>query len=203
MPRNPANLDIPLAALRDYFARHQIIPSITELGRLWQIAGRAWTHQLVQRMKHDAFLEEGPGRRLRPGPRFFERLVADTVRAGHADPAHDTTDLTLSIDRYLIDKPSETWLFEVRGDSMIEAGIHEGDFVVVERTRTPTVGDTVLALVDNALTLKILAEDANGRFLQAANPAYEAIRPKFALEIQGVMIGLFRRTQPTGKHSHS
>lgn len=173
LPRSPANLDIPLAALRDYFARHQIIPSITELSRLWQISGRAWTHQLVQRMKHDAFLEEGPGRRLRPGPRFFERGVADTVRAGDADPAHDATDLSRSIDRYLIDKPSESLLFAVRGDSMIDAGIHEGDFVVViERTRTPTVGDTVLALVDNALTLKIFAEDANRRFLRGARSAW-------------------------------
>lgn len=196
MPRSPANLDVPLAALRDYFARHQIIPSITELGRLWQISGRAWTHQLVQRMKHDAYLEEGPGRRLRPGPRFFERAVTHTVRAGYADPTHDATDLSLSIDRYLIDKPSETLLFEVRGDSMIDAGIHEGDFVVIERTRTPIVGDTVLALVDNAQTLKILAEDAGGRFLQPANPAYQPIRPTFALEIQGVMVGLFRRTKP-------
>ena len=47
---------------------------------------------------------------------------------------------------------------------MIDAGIHEGDFVIIERTRTPTGGDTVLALVDNALTLKILTEDAHGRF---------------------------------------
>lgn len=118
-------------------------------------------------MKHDAFLEEGPGRRLRPGPRFFERGVADTVRAGYADQAHDTTDFALSIDRYLIDKPSETLLFEVRGDSMIDAGIHEGDFVVIERTRTPTVGDTVLALVDNALTLKSSPKTPMGVFCAA------------------------------------
>ena len=129
MPHSPADLDVPLAALRDYFARHQI------------------------------FLRS---------PR-----VADTVRAGDADPAHDATDLSRSIDRYLIDKPSESLLFAVRGDSMIDAGIHEGDFVVViERTRTPTVGDTVLALVDNALTLKIFAEDANRRFLRGARSAW-------------------------------
>jgi SOS-response transcriptional repressors (RecA-mediated autopeptidases) len=195
MPRSPANLEPYLAALCDYHAQHRLIPSITELAGLWQIASRAWAHTLVQRLIEQNFLEQAAGRRLRPGARFFERVVADTVRAGYPDPAHDAVERTLAIDAYLIDKPSVTTLFEVRGDSMIDAGIHDGDFVVIERGSRARVGDTVLALVDNALTLKILAEDAAGRYLAAANPAYPPIRPAFGLEIHGVMCGLFRRTR--------
>ena len=59
---------------------------------------------------------------------FFERGVADTVRAGYADPAHNATDLSLSIDRYLIDKPSESLLFAVRGDSMNRCWHSRGRF---------------------------------------------------------------------------
>jgi len=194
MPRPRSDLSSHLGALQDYFVLHGVIPSLTELGKLWGIAGRAWTHRIVIRLKEDGFLEEAVGKRLKPGTRFFERTVADTVRAGLPQPANDSGRDVMAIDRYLIDRPSETELFLVRGDSMIDAGIHEGDFVVVEKTRSATPGDVVLAFVDGEFTLKTLARDKKGFFLEAANPAYGPIRPEQDLEIHGVMIGLFRKT---------
>ena len=194
MARPRSNLADYIGALQDYFVLFGIIPSLTELGALWGIAGRAWTHRLVARMKEEGYLEESPGRRLRPGARFFERTVADTVRAGLPEPANDSGRDTVAIDRFLIERPSETELFQVRGDSMIDAGIHEGDFVVVEKTRSATPGDVVLAFVDGEFTLKTLAKDKRGFFLEAANAAYAPIRPEQGLEIHGVMVGLFRKT---------
>ena len=194
MARPRTNLADYIGALQDYFAFHGVIPSLTELGKLWGIAGRAWTHRLVARMKEEGYLEESPGRRLAPGARFFERTVADTVRAGLPEPANDSARDAVAIDRFLIDKPSETELFQVRGDSMVEAGIHEGDFVVVEKTRSASPGDVVLAFVDHEFTLKTLAKDKRGFYLEAANPAYAPIRPEQGLEIHGVMVGLFRKT---------
>lgn len=194
MPRPRSNLSGHLASLQDYFVLNRVIPSLTELGKLWGIAGRAWTHRIVIRLKEDGFLEEAAGKRLKPGARFFERTIADTVRAGMPQPANDSGRDVMAIDLYLIDKPSETELFHVRGDSMIDAGIHEGDFVVVEKTRSAMPGDVVLAFVDGEFTLKTLARDKKGFFLEAANPAYSPIRPEQDLEIHGVMVGLFRKT---------
>lgn len=194
MARPRTNLASYIGALQDYFVQYGVIPSLTELGSLWGIAGRAWTHRLVARMKEEGYLEESPGRRLAPGARFFERTVADTVRAGLPEPANDSARDAVAIDRFLIDKPSETELFQVRGDSMIQAGIHEGDFVVVEKTRSASPGDVVLAFVDHEFTLKTLAKDKRGFYLEAANPAYAPIRPEQGLEIHGVMVGLFRKT---------
>ena len=194
MARPRTNLASYIGALQDYFVQYGVIPSLTELGSLWGIAGRAWTHRLVARMKEEGYLEESPGRRLAPGARFFERTVADTVRAGLPEPANDSARDAVAIDRFLIDKPSETELFQVRGDSMVEAGIHEGDFVVVEKTRSASPGDVVLAFVDQEFTLKTLAKDKRGFYLEAANPAYAPIRPEQGLEIHGVMVGLFRKT---------
>lgn len=194
MPRPRSDLSSHLGALQDYFVLHGVIPSLTELGKLWGIAGRAWTHRIVVRLKEDGFLEEAVGKRLKPGARFFERTVADTVRAGLPQPANDSGRDVMAIDRFLIDKPSETELFHVRGDSMIDAGIHEGDFVVVEKTRSAMPGDIVLAFVDGEFTLKTLAQDKKGFYLVAANPSYGPIRPEQDLEIHGVMIGLFRKT---------
>lgn len=193
MARPRSNLADYIGSLQDYFAQHQVVPSITELSSLWNIAGRSWTHRLVQRMKEAGYLEETPGRRLRPGPRFFERTVADTVRAGQPAAANDVPAETLSIDRFLISKPSETELFQVRGDSMIDAQIADGDFVVIERRSFANPGDIVLAQVDGEFTLKYLAKDKEGFYLEAANPAYGPIRPTHALAVHGVMVGMFRR----------
>ncbi len=194
MPRPRSDLSGHLGSLQDYFAENGIIPSLTELGKLWGIAGRAWTHRVVARLKEEGFLEETAGRRLRPGERFFERTIADTVRAGLPQAANDVGRDAVGIDRFLIDRPSETELFQVRGDSMIDAGIHEGDFAVIEKSRSAMPGDIVLAFVDGEFTLKTLARDRKGFYLAAANRAYSPIRPEQNLEIHGVMVGLFRRT---------
>ncbi len=194
MPRPRSDLSGHLGALQDYFVSNGVIPSLTELGKLWGIAGRAWTHRVVARLKEEGFLEESPGRRLKPGARFFERTVADTVRAGMPQAANDVGHDAFAIDRFLIDRPSETELFQVRGDSMIDVGIHQGDFVVIEKTRSAMPGDIVLAFVDGEFTLKTLARDKRGFYLEAANAAYAPIRPTTDLEIHGVMVGLFRKT---------
>ena len=194
MPRPRSNLSGHLGALQDYFVVNGVIPSLTELGKLWGIAGRAWTHRIVLRLKEEGFLEEAAGKRLKPGARFFERTIADTVRAGLPQPANDSGRDAMGIDTYLIDKPSETELFHVRGESMIGAGIQEGDYVVIEKTRSAMPGDVVLAFVDGEYTLKTLARDKTGFFLEAANPAFAPIRPEQGLEIHGVMVGLFRKT---------
>jgi repressor LexA len=194
MPRPRSDLSGHLGALQDYFVSNGVIPSLTELGKLWGIAGRAWTHRVVARLKEDGFLEEAAGKRLKPGSRFFERTIADTVRAGLPQPANDSGRETWAIDQYLIDKPSETELFRVRGESMIEVGIHDGDFAVIQKSASAMPGDIVLAFVDGEFTLKTLARDDKGFYLEAANPAFAPMRPQGQLEIHGVMVGMFRKT---------
>ncbi|QNM96467.1 LexA family protein [Chitinimonas koreensis] len=84
-------------------------------------------------------------------------------------------------------------LIPIKGDSMIDAGIHPGDLAVVERRAAANVGDIVVAIVDDEFTLKTLAREAGQFVLQPANPAYPVIRPRGALEIFGVMVGLVRK----------
>ena len=123
-----------LGKLQDYYAQEKIIPSITELSALWNGKARSWTHQIVQRLKEEGFLENAPGGRLRPAPRFFERTVGHAVRAGMPQQAADVQPELLRIDDYLIENPSQTILFPVKGDSMIDLGILEGDMVIIERS---------------------------------------------------------------------
>lgn len=91
-------------------------------------------------------------------------------------------------------RSGDIFALEVTGESMRDAGILEGDYVVCERRQTARNGETVVALIDgDEATLKKLYKEPNGRIrLQPANPAFEPIWPT-SLQIQGVVIGIVRR----------
>lgn len=193
-----------LGKLQDYYAKEKIIPSTTQLSALWNVKARSWTHQIVQRLKEEGFLENAPGGRLRPAPHFFERTVGHRVRAGMPQQASDVQPELLRIDDYLIEKPSQTILFPVRGDSMVDLGILEGDMVIIERSNSASVGQVVLGIVDNEFTLKVLAKDQDGYYLEARNEKrsadYPPIRPEQKLEIYGFYVGLIRKAHVPGHH---
>lgn len=179
--------------LQDYYAEHRVFPPYSAIGERLGLKSKSSVAALVARLKLAGFLEATPDKRLKPGPRFFERALADsTVRAGLPQPADNGTD-SLTIDEYLIERPSRTVLVRVKGDSMIDAGIHAGDIVVVERRPSADVGDMVIAIVDNEFTLKYLEKDKGEYVLKPANPAYPIIRPKGQLDIFGVVVGMVRK----------
>ena len=82
---------------------------------------------------------------------------------------------------------------------MIDLGIFEGDMVIIERSNSPSTGQVVLAIVDNEFTLKVLAKDKRGYYLEARNHGrsndYPPIRPEQGLEIYGLYVGLIRKTR--------
>ena len=89
----------------------------------------------------------------------------------------------------------EHFALEVRGDSMIDAGILDGDTALIQKTEVAETGDIVVALIDNEeATLKRLRRRGNSIALEPANTAYETrILPQDRVKIQGKMVGLFRR----------
>jgi repressor LexA len=182
-----------LARIQDYYARHRVMPSYAGIGQQLGLKSKSSVAALVARLRLEGFLEAAPDKRLKPGPRFFERVLADSVRAGLPQPADDSARDTLTIDEYLIDQPSRTVLVRVKGDSMIDAGIHPGDIAVVEKRHDARPGDLVVAIVDDEFTLKTLGREAGEFVLNPANPAYAVIRPKGSLEIFGVVVGVVRK----------
>src|SRR5688572_32244095 len=69
-----------LAKLRDYYSRHRVLPSYSRIGSLVGLSSKASVAGMVVRLKAEGFLESSPDRRLKPGPRFFDRPVAESVR---------------------------------------------------------------------------------------------------------------------------
>ena len=182
-----------LARLQDYYARHRVLPSYAAIGELVGMNSKASVAGLVLRLKTEGYLESAPGQRLRPGARFFERQLAESVPAGMPSPAADTGANNLTIDEFLVKNPSTTVLIRVRGDSMIDAGIHSDDIVVVEKRQNAKLGELVVAIVDNEFTLKRLDKEKGKFVLKPENKAYPVIRPKGELEIFGVVVGQFRK----------
>lgn len=182
-----------LATLQDYYAKHRVLPSYASIGALVGLSSKASVAEMVMRLKSAGFLESSPDRRLKPGKRFFERPVAESVSAGLPHPAAEAAPETLTIDEYLVPHPSRSVLITVKGDSMIDAGIHPGDVVIVEKKTTANVGDIVVAIIGNEFTLKRLDQEKGRIVLRPENKAYPVIRPKDDMEIFGVVVGLFRK----------
>ena len=125
-------------------------------------------------------------------------LFATKVAAGFPSPADDHVEKRLDISEFMIDHAASTFFVTIKGDSMIDVGLLPGDKVVVDRSKTPAIGDIVLAVVDREFTIKILDHGANKmpRLMPAnSTGAYRPIyiRPDTQFEIFGVVIGSFRR----------
>lgn len=100
------------------------------------------------------------------------------VRAGFPSPAEDCGARTLDLTRELVTHPQATYLLRVRGDSMRDAGIADGDMLIVDKALAPRHGHIVVAEVDGQFTVKQL-HMAEGRVaLKAANPHYPDICPQ-------------------------
>ena len=86
-----------LAKLQDYYAKHRMLPSYSGIGALVGLSSKASVAEMAKRLKAEGFLDSAPDRRLKPGKRFFEREVAESVRAGMPSPAADTRPDGISI----------------------------------------------------------------------------------------------------------
>jgi len=182
-----------LKKIQDYFARYRVIPSYARVGVMVGIKSKNGVSKFLARLKLQGYLGQTPDGRLSPGTRFFERPIVGSAPAGFASPAYELLGDAITIDEYLVEHPSSTVLVEVKGDSMVGAGINDGDMLVVERDPHPETGKIVVAMVDGEFTIKYLQRDKSGYYLQPANPNYSNIRPQGALEIYGVVVGQFRK----------
>ena len=185
-----------LARLQDYYVDSRRIPSLQRVCELMGFASKTAAKKLLLRLEAEQFVERTPDDDAWiPASRFFERsLATDAVPAGMPVSAESGAE-PFMIDDYVIKTPSRTVMIPVKGESMVDAGIHSGDVAIVERGSGAVKGDFVVAIVDNEFTLKELGMERGKFVLIPHNPAFPIIRPQGELEIFGVMVGLVRRYQ--------
>ncbi len=126
-------------------------------------------------------------------------LLARPVPAGFPSPADDYVEARISLDEHLVRHREATFFLRVEGDSMRELGIFDGDLLVVDRALVPVDGSVVIAVVDEAFTVKQLYRTpGGGAVLKAANPAYAdiAISADSELVVWGVVRWAIHRVWP-------
>lgn len=140
-------------------------------------------------------LEQHPQAPALEPPAFELCLLAHRISAGFPSPATDHVEEGLDLNDYLVRNKPATFMFTVRGDSMIGACIEEGDKVVVDRAQAPKHDDIVVAVVEGEYTIKRLYRHGGRVELHPENPAYPAIVCAEGTEllVWGVVVGVVRR----------
>lgn len=117
-------------------------------------------------------------------------LYGASVAAGFPSPADDFIEESLDLNAYLIRHPAATFLVRARGDSMVGAGIHSGDILVVDRALEPWNKAVVVVALDGELAVKRLCYRGDHVVLQSENPEYLPIEmpPEGTLHVWGVVI---------------
>ncbi len=149
--------------------------------------------QYFNKLKENDLIREKNGKFFINPECFGAIMFTSSVRAGFATVAEDSIERRISFDEmFNIDNPS-TFVFNVSGDSMVNAGIFDGDKVVVKKTPYAKNGDIVLAFIDNGYTLKTYRQKDDKVWLQPENPDYPIIEPKEILTIFGIATGIVRQ----------
>ncbi|HPA20994.1 MAG TPA: transcriptional repressor LexA [Verrucomicrobiae bacterium] len=188
-----------LGRIEAYWRKHGFGPAIRDLMRECGFRSpRAVAFHLDKLERMGLIEQNGKARSIRVRGRGVDMVdVVPIFGSIAAGPAEVQTQLPLgelAVPRQLSSAGvrQHGFALKVRGDSMIGAGIHDGDLAIVEQ-RAARPEDIVVALVDGQSTLKRLVKRRGGFCLKSENPKYPLIQPVERLEIQGVVVGIFRK----------
>ena len=112
-----------------------------------------------------------PGEKM-SGLQFFE----SRVQAGFPSPAQGEYAYTIDLNRALITNPAATFCARVIGDSMVDAGINEGDLLIIDRSLNPHDGNIAVCFIDGDFTVKRLSVRADGIYLTPANASFPELK---------------------------
>ncbi|OGQ22252.1 MAG: repressor LexA [Deltaproteobacteria bacterium RIFCSPLOWO2_02_FULL_44_10] len=186
---DPYHIDI----LRRFYRANRRLPSYGEMTRLFGYQSKNAAFRFAQKLITEGYLEKDKSGRLIPKGDRLGIPLAGFVQAGFPSPAEEELIDTLSLDEFLIDKPEASFLLKVNGDSMVDAGILEGDLVIIERGKPARSGDIILAHIDNEWTLKYFQKRGTSVELIPANPKYPVLRPRMELKLGGIVKAVIRK----------
>lgn len=178
-------------------------PSLADLALAFGVRSKNAVAKVINALVREGHLEKDPKGRIKivehsEEPSIPEPMVLPLfgpISAGFAAPVEEQAEEMLNLEDFLVPQQSRagTFLLRVRGDSMIDAGIQEGDLVVVERSAEPKVNDVVVGVLDGEFTLKRLRRDKGKYYLQAENAAYPDMYALEELEVAGVVRSVIRK----------
>lgn len=178
-------------------------PSVREIGEAVGLSSSSTVHSHLAALEAKGLIRRDPAKPralevldFRDGERAVDigqvRAVplVGSVAAGQPILAAENIEQTMALPAEIADE--QTFLLRVRGDSMIEAGIFEGDFVVVRQQPTADNGDIVVAMIDEEATVKTFYRESDRIRLQPQNAALDPIYAR-DVTVLGKVVALFRR----------
>ena len=186
--------------LQDFIQQHGYAPSLEEIGRRFGLSSLATVHKHLTNLQEKGFIKRAWNRSrsvemvpTSSGGRSIDLPLLGYVAAGVPIEAVATSE-TIAVPEDLVGR-RDTYVLRVRGNSMIDEQIRDGDYVIVEDRRSADNGEMVIAMLHGTdVTLKKLYREQGRIRLQPANPAMQPILvAPDDVQVQGVVVGVMRR----------
>lgn len=169
------------------------MPGYKEIMSLVGFKSKNAVYKLINKLVDDEVVDKDSSGKLRPMKIFGGVPLLGLIEAGFPTIIEEDRGESLNIDEYLIGNKQSVYLLEVKGDSMIDEGIREGDLVLAERRGDPKDGDIVIAEVDGGWTMKYFKKKGNITYLKPANKNYSPIYPQYDLKVAAIVKGVIRK----------
>lgn len=179
-------------------------PSISEMATHLKVKSKNGVAKLLDALEQEGYIKtSGKARGIEVlktlGESLEKGLVAvpllGSIQAGTPHLAEENIEEWINLPQTLIKSRRDVFLLKVRGDSMINAGIFEGDLVIVRPVKEAKNNDIVVALLHDEATVKRLVYVKNRAYLKAENPAHKNIYPKEEWSVQGKVVGVIRNLE--------
>ena len=193
-----------LQFIKDYIDKYGYSPTLGEIADAMGVSSLATVHEHIQTLAQKGAIRKYEGAvrgieildpKYADTERSIELQVMGYIAAGQPIMPHTDPDATISVAPSLVSAKKRSYVLQVKGDSMIEDGILDGDFVVIEEQNTASDGDIVVAMLGTGLaTLKRFYREPTRIRLEPANSAMEPIYST-DVRIQGKCVGVIRKFQ--------
>lgn len=183
---------------------YNLPPSISEMAEFLKVSSKNGVAKLLNALEDNGFIKtSGKARGIEVLESLGDSLDRDIIRipllghiqAGSPHLAEEQIEDWINMPSTFIKGRRDVFLLKVRGDSMINAGIFEGDLVIVRPVREAKNNDIVVALLHDEATVKRFVQIKNRSYLKAENPDYKNIYPKEDWMIQGKVVGVIRNLE--------
>lgn len=190
--------------IKDYIEKYGYSPTLGEIAEAIGVSSLATVHEHVQTLAKKGVIRKYEGAvrgieildyNIATPLKTIELPLLGYIAAGQPIMPYSDPDATVPITSTLISGKKKSFVLQVKGDSMIEDGILDGDFVIIEEQNFAYDGDIVVALLENGLaTLKRYFREPDRIRLEPANSAMDPIYAKIGeVQVQGKCVGVIRR----------
>lgn len=176
-----------------FYRNNRRMPGYQEIMDLVGFKSKNAVYKLINKLVDEGVIDKDSKGKLTPTSLFSEVPMLGLVEAGIPTMIDDELTDTISLDEYLIPNKASTYVLEVKGDSMIDEGIKEGDLVIVERRGNPKDGDIVIAEIDGGWTMKYFKKKGNQAYLMPANKNFRPMYPQYDLKVAAIVRGVIRK----------